>query len=361
MKVTRNNFYKLDKDFLNDLRTINSYTVYKLNTKEDNLVIVNEKQTHEYLINQFDISHFILRYYYAANRFLVTYKEYEKFVENGFVSRFEYMIQPYNIKIFGAYHNPSRLHFALQSLEMYPHIKIKNKKINYLDDLAPYFIEYSNGFKDGFENFESTEIKSLLNDFSDKTDFFEKIFEFITKKIIFEHSWIDRVYGFSKSGIGKDAVLDYKSGYKDGINNGHFYKAWMIVFSNHNFFSSYFEKIEKEKGNYFDALIPIEKRKIEKVSKTNNEEKPYPRIFKDYYSYSVFKRLYDEFGNKKECLSNYSYVFYKMTYEGLIHFDLLHKTYIEMLSDFDISIDRIKPKGDIGKIAFRDSIYAKAK
>ena len=50
-----------------------------------------------------------------------------------------------------------------------------------------------------------------------------------------------------------------------------------------------------------------------------------------------------------------------MTYEGLIHFDLLHKTYITMLSDFDISIDRIKPKGDIGKIALRDSIYSKVK
>lgn len=357
MKVTRNNFYKLDKDFLNDLRTINSCTVYNLNTKEDNLVLVNEKQTHQYLINQFDISHFILRYYYAANRFLVTYEEYEKFVENGFVSRFEYMIQPYNIKIFGAYHNPSRLHFALQSLEMYPHIKVKNKKINYLDDLAPYFIEYSNGFKDGFENFESTEIKSLLNDFSDKTDFFEKIFEFITKKIIFEHSWIDRVYGFSKSGIGKDAVLVYKSGYKDGINNGHFYKAWMIVFSNHNFFSSYFEKIEKEKGNYFDALIPIEKRKIEKVSKTNNEENPYPRIFKDYYSYSVFKKLQTQFGNSKENLANYSFVYHRMKKDKLIFDDYQQIQFVYFLLEFDINISRIKPKSQLGNNDLREGIY----
>jgi hypothetical protein len=50
-----------------------------------------------------------------------------------------------------------------------------------------------------------------------------------------------------------------------------------------------------------------------------------------------------------------------MTYDGLIHFDLLHKTYIEMLSSFDISIDRIKPKAEIGKLALRDSIYTRAK
>jgi hypothetical protein len=106
-------------------------------------------------------------------------------------------------------------------------------------------------------------------------------------------------------------------------------------------------------------VVKVESK--EKEIKVPSEVNPYPRIFKDYYSYSVFKKLYDEFGNKKECLSNYSYVFYKMTYEGLIHFDLLHKTYIEMLSDFDISIDRIKPKGDIGKIALRDSIYSRVK
>ena len=50
-----------------------------------------------------------------------------------------------------------------------------------------------------------------------------------------------------------------------------------------------------------------------------------------------------------------------MTYEGLIHYDLLHKTYIEMLSEFDISLDRLKPNAEIGKKALRDSVYAKVK
>jgi hypothetical protein len=110
-----------------------------------------------------------------------------------------------------------------------------------------------------------------------------------------------------------------------------------------------------------DDLEPLIQNNRKVKDEMINFPNPYPRVFKDYYSYSVFIKLYDEFGNKKECLSNYSYVFYKMTYDGLIHFDLLHKSYIEMLSDFDISIDRIKPKGDIGKIALRDSIYSRVK
>lgn len=106
-------------------------------------------------------------------------------------------------------------------------------------------------------------------------------------------------------------------------------------------------------------VVKVENK--ETVSKIPSEENPYPRIFKDYYSYSVFKKLHTEFGNSKENLSNYSYVFYKMTYEGLIHYDLLHKTYIEMLSEFDISLDRLKPSAEIGKKALRDSVYAKVK
>jgi hypothetical protein len=125
---------------------------------------------------------------------------------------------------------------------------------------------------------------------------------------------------------------------------------------------------QNRKKSISDLMNPSIKKPVEanpvtkeKESKKISEENPYPRVFKDYYSYCVFKKLYDEFGNKKECLSNYSFVFYKMTYDGLIHFDLLHKTYIEMLSNFDISIDRIKPKAEIGKLALRDSIYTRAK
>lgn len=131
--------------------------------------------------------------------------------------------------------------------------------------------------------------------------------------------------------------------------------------SNHSELKIFKNKIFDEKLN----VILGEPSENEIVSTPNADilenENKYPRIFKDYYSYSVFKNLHDEFGNSNENMSNYSYVFHKMTYEGLIHYDLLQKTYVEMLSDFDISIERIKPMAEIGKKDLRDSIYDKAK
>jgi hypothetical protein len=93
----------------------------------------------------------------------------------------------------------------------------------------------------------------------------------------------------------------------------------------------------------------------------NDEINPYPKIFKDYKAFTIFKNLLDEFSDTKENLSNYSFVFHKMTYEDLIHFDLKQQSYFDFLDGFDINISRIKPLGDIGKIALRESIYAKAK
>tara|TARA_R110001583_G_scaffold29405_3_gene103039 strand:- start:1300 stop:2499 length:1200 start_codon:yes stop_codon:yes gene_type:complete len=107
-------------------------------------------------------------------------------------------------------------------------------------------------------------------------------------------------------------------------------------------------------------LINTTNKSTEVINQANQENK-YPRIFKDYNAYSIFQNLLNEFGNTKENLSNYSYAFHKMTYEGLINYDILQKTYFNMLSEFDISIDRIKPESEIGKIALRDSIYNKAK
>jgi len=100
---------------------------------------------------------------------------------------------------------------------------------------------------------------------------------------------------------------------------------------------------------------------IEKPKLSLEEINPYPKIFKNYTAYTIFKKLQEEFGNTNENLSNYSFVFHKMTYEDLIHFDLKQQSYFSFLDDFDISLSRIKPLANIGKIAFRESIYFKTK
>jgi hypothetical protein len=120
------------------------------------------------------------------------------------------------------------------------------------------------------------------------------------------------------------------------------------------------EELEIKKPSIMDLII--NSKKGTNLEKNENAEiNPYPRIFKDNKAYSLFEKLIGEFGNTKENLSNYSFVFHKMTYAGLIHFDLLQKTYFDMLSEFDISIDRIKPKGEIGKVSLRESIYSRVK
>jgi len=92
-----------------------------------------------------------------------------------------------------------------------------------------------------------------------------------------------------------------------------------------------------------------------------NKENPHPKIFKDYKAFNIFTKLLNAFKNTNENLSNYSFVFHKMSYEGLIHSDLKHLSYFEFLDKFEINISRIKPLSDIGKMAYRESIYTGAK
>jgi hypothetical protein len=104
--------------------------------------------------------------------------------------------------------------------------------------------------------------------------------------------------------------------------------------------------------------------KHESVSNKQTDIKeinPYPKIFKDFKSYTIFKNLLDEFGDTSENLANYSFIFHKMTYQGLIHHDLKQQSYYDFLSEFDIFIDRIKSLKDIGKMQLRESIYVKVK
>ena len=113
-------------------------------------------------------------------------------------------------------------------------------------------------------------------------------------------------------------------------------------------------------NNYlvYKSFLDTPEKSFPEESASSN---PYPRIFKDANAYTIFKNLLEEFRNTNENLANYSFVYHKMKYDGLIHFDLLDKTFTDMLLDFDINIDRIKSQKYIGKIAYRESIYSKAK
>jgi hypothetical protein len=105
---------------------------------------------------------------------------------------------------------------------------------------------------------------------------------------------------------------------------------------------------------------------IVKVENSNSaailekEENPYPRIFTSFEAYTKFKNLLDEFGNTKENLANYSFVFHRMKRDKLIFDDYQQTQFVFFLLDFDINISRIKPKTQLGNNDLREGIYNRA-
>ena len=100
------------------------------------------------------------------------------------------------------------------------------------------------------------------------------------------------------------------------------------------------------------------------ITSTTSEtisENPYPRIFTSNKAFDKFKKLLDEFGNTKENLVNYSFVFHRMKRDGLIYDDFQKLQFTYFLLKFEINIDRIKPMKEIGKLEYRESIYMKTK
>lgn len=99
----------------------------------------------------------------------------------------------------------------------------------------------------------------------------------------------------------------------------------------------------------------------DKLGPLGDEQNPYPRIFKNHKAFNVFEKLLDEFGDNKENLVNYSFVYHRMKKDELIFDDFQKLQFTYFLLDFNIKIDRIKRMEEIGKIPYRESIYAKAK
>lgn len=118
--------------------------------------------------------------------------------------------------------------------------------------------------------------------------------------------------------------------------------------------TSIVDTIREISGNNKPEIINIEFE--DKLSLTD-EENPYPRIFTSLNGFNKFQKLVDEFGNTKQNLSNYSFVYHRMIKDKLIYADYKQTEFVYFLHDFNISIDRIKPKSQLGKADLRESIY----
>jgi len=240
--VSVENQYLLDTKFIDQLRLnwSNKYFVFE---NIDNIEIVPDKLTHSYLLNNFNISQSISNYYHSNSKGLMSDVEYQKKVKGGYKGAKEEFLIPYSININGGFYSVSDLHCKLTGA-IYLDKCIKGKKIKYLSDLTPYFKDYNLGFKKGFDNFEIDCIKPYLMEFSDKKDFINKVFEYLTKEITFKHTWNNGTQGFTTNGLNKNR--DIIRGIDDGKKQGYFYRAWTIVFSNSNLFEPLFDTIKKK-------------------------------------------------------------------------------------------------------------------
>lgn len=124
--------------------------------------------------------------------------------------------------------------------------KYNGKPVEKFSDLFPYFQDYSLGFKAGFDSFEEDCITKFLPMFAEKSDYLNKVFEYVTKEIIFRHSWRNNHSGFSISmNINEKTSKggEIKNAFEDGKFQGYFYKAWSLIFSNSNLFEELFENL----------------------------------------------------------------------------------------------------------------------
>ncbi len=122
---------------------------------------------------------------------------------------------------------------------------------------------------------------------------------------------------------------------------------------------------KKTVSNIIKSNTTIPKSGVEnktvQIIKPSVEENPYPRIFKNHKAFIFFTKLVEEFGTKKDPMANYSFVYHRMKRDELIYDDFQQLQFTYFLINFNINIDRIKRLEDIGKIAYRESIYSKVK
>lgn len=263
-----NDAWEINKDFVEEIRLQYSTSNIIFNCKEDDLEIVPEIQSHDYLTNNFPIDDTIIKFYYAPTRLFITDADFEKMTKSGYIGNIERTLTPYPIKIFGAFHSRKKIHTQLSFILFQKNYFINNKKIKYFSDLIPYFIDYAEGFKVGFNDFEKNCITPFLNEYSDKSDFTFKVFEYVTKNIAFQHSWLNNGGSFTVSRYKKNEK-HITNAFEDGQKQGHFYKAWSIILSNNKVYSPYFKE-------YYSVDNKFSETKIEE---TETIKKAKPRKF----------------------------------------------------------------------------------
>lgn len=284
------NKQKIDENFIDDLRLNLAITTWIFDETEENEIVPKEL-THDYLLSNFNIDESIYKYYHLPTSKFLSDREFQKMKDNGFVGKKEKALRPYSNIIYGAYYSRSDLETKLTML-IYSErdYTIEGKKIKYLVDLIPYFKEYAKGFKNGFNEFDNTQIKPFFPLLADKQDYVNKVFEFVTKRILFTQNWANPLEGFTTN-FNNEIVNAFENGQKQGC----FYRAWSIIFSNQNLFAPLFQE-------YFTTLPPQPKDKNDSKTKdiildifNSIDAKGWQYAFENEEDFNIFTSLLTKF------------------------------------------------------------------
>lgn len=234
----------ISKTLIDEIRTCTGIFNYTFGEVEE-YEIVPENKTHDYLLTNFKISESVIKYYFLPTSELLTDEEFNRITKWGYYGNKETLLMPYPLIIMGAYHSRTDLIRKLSEIAFLGlgH-KINGKEVKFFYELEPYFKEYSEGFKQGFNNFENNEINQYLTPFADKTDFANKVFEYLTNKMPFVHNWMNHETGFTLS-LVRNRIKESEiiKGFEKGLQQGYFYKAWYFIFSNNELFAPLFDSL----------------------------------------------------------------------------------------------------------------------
>jgi len=228
---------EIDKNFIDYLRLTLECANWIFDNAEKNEIVPKEL-THDYLLRNFIIDESVEKYYHLPTSEFLSDSEFQKMKDTGFRGKKETALQPYSNIIYGAYYSRSDLEMKLSELvNSKTAYTIEGKEIKYFADLKPYFIEYAKGFENGFNEFDNSQIKPFFTLLAEKQDYVNKVFEYLTRHLFFGHGWANLRTGFTTN--QNNEII---KAFENGQQQGYFYKAWCVVFSNNNLFAPLFQE-----------------------------------------------------------------------------------------------------------------------
>lgn len=231
-------------------------------------------------------------------------------------------------------------------------INIYKKMIELTEEGYLLNLKFNNLIKDNDLN---NTITILLNDFS--IDFtLDTIKQIIADynihqfKKIKEKIYLNSPFAFNELFNQLNRPVEYHKNFIDDVEKIILVYCYSIIINNLNKGLDFKIIMDNFKSENDFRLFPYYHYNYKPLKENNKDfkENKYPEVFTDDKSFNLFLNIIEEFGTNKNDLANYSYIFHYLKKNNYIISNCLHKYYITILTDNNITISRIKPEKDIG-------------